>query len=84
MLCLTPIQTIQTFIQHNLLSTKSLSKRVTNNAPIGLIRNWLLTENPAKREVQKKINRYVSHIRPIKCLYGLQLVIQYRLFNRMK
>ena len=41
-------------------------------------------EKQAKREVQTKINRYVSHIRSIQCLYGVQLVIRYVLFNRMK
>jgi len=41
-------------------------------------------ENPAKRAVQTKINRYVRHIRPIKCLYGVQLVIRYVIFNRIK
>ena len=41
-------------------------------------------KNPAKREVQTKINPYVSHIRSIKCLCGVRLVIRCVLFNRMK
>ena len=48
---------------------------------IDLNRNLLLMENPA---VQKKINRYVCHTQPIQCLYGVQLVRRYVIFNRMK
>ena len=50
---------------------------------IDFIRNWLLMGNLGLAR-GTKVNRYVSHIRRIQCLYGVQLVKRYVLFNRMK